>query len=519
MKEIVTKLKNNQMFITPEAKKKINDETELQGLLDFLKKEDIVFIDSKIIESYKKEQKSKKITKNESKTKEKSSENLDNTSGKAEKTSKNININNISLSEYPKTDINPKSSQMESDFRLINDINGKSYTKGEKEDFLSYFNDRYKKISKILKSRLNGVIKAKHLRENSEEDTLIGMVKEVREANNGLIIELDDRSKSFRGFVNKKSEAFDKATKIVQDEVIAVTGNPQSNNFMYINDITFPDVKMPENREKRDNNKEVYAAFLSDLHFGSHEFLADAFEKFIEWINCETNDKIVEKLKYIVIAGDIVDGVGIYPDQEEDLLLKDIYKQYKLASEYLECIPDHIEIIISPGNHDATRRAEPQTKLDKDIAAPLFQLDNVSNIGNPALISINDKKILIYHGGSMNPMANNVSNLSNDQPDQIMRELVKKRHLNPIYGGYPIIPEEEDLLVIEDIPDIIHSGHVHVYGDTRYRGILLINSATWQTQTDFQRRMNLNPTPSRFPVVDLSDGTIKKVIDFEVEDR
>jgi DNA polymerase II small subunit len=38
----------------------------------------------------------------------------------------------------------------------------------------------------------------------------------------------------------------------------------------------------------------------------------------------------------------------------------------------------------------------------------------------------------------------------------------------------------------------------------QYRGTLLINSGTWQDQTEFQKRVNVVPEPARVPVVDLA---------------
>ena len=55
--------------------------------------------------------------------------------------------------------------------------------------------------------------------------------------------------------------------------------------------------------------------------------------------------------------------------------------------------------------------------------------------------------------------------------------------------------EKEDYLVIEDVPDVLHSGHVHTFGTAFYRGVFVVNSSTWQSQTEFQKKMNLNPMP------------------------
>lgn len=71
-----------------------------------------------------------------------------------------------------------------------------------------------------------------------------------------------------------------------------------------------------------------------------------------------------------------------------------------------------------------------------------------------------------------------------------------------------IAPESKDHFVIDPLPDIIHSGHVHTVGICRYRGILLANSGAWQGQTEFQKRMNIQPDPARIPVVDLQSGEV-----------
>ena len=36
-----------------------------------------------------------------------------------------------------------------------------------------------------------------------------------------------------------------------------------------------------------------------------------------------------------------------------------------------------------------------------------------------------------------------------------------------------------------------------------YRGVFGINAGTWQSQTAFQKQMNVNPTPAEAVVVDL----------------
>ena len=86
-----------------------------------------------------------------------------------------------------------------------------------------------------------------------------------------------------------------------------------------------------------------------------------------------------------------------------------------------------------------------------------------------------------------------------------MEGMLRRRHLAPCYGRKtPIAPSREDGLVIDPIPEVLHTGHVHIHGITTYRGVLCVNAGTWQAQTSFQRQMNVNPTPARAVVVDLA---------------
>jgi len=45
---------------------------------------------------------------------------------------------------------------------------------------------------------------------------------------------------------------------------------------------------------------------------------------------------------------------------------------------------------------------------------------------------------------------------------------------------------------------------VHTAGVSRYKDVLTVNSGTWQSQTEFQKRMNLRPTPAKATLVDLA---------------
>jgi DNA polymerase II small subunit len=78
------------------------------------------------------------------------------------------------------------------------------------------------------------------------------------------------------------------------------------------------------------------------------------------------------------------------------------------------------------------------------------------------------------------------------------------RHIAPVYGQRtPIAPESSDYLIIDNIPDVFHAGHVHVFGYEKYRGTQLVNSGSWQAQTPFQQKMGLIPTSAIATVMNL----------------
>jgi DNA polymerase II small subunit len=235
--------------------------------------------------------------------------------------------------------------------------------------------------------------------------------------------------------------------------------------------------------------------------------------RFLDFLNGDTDNEallaISKEIRYLLVAGDLVDGVGIYPGQETELSIMDVYDQYKKAGEYFHMIPKHIKIIISPGNHDAVRQAEPQPKLPECVRE--YFPDNVTFVGNPSIVDLDGVKVMLYHGRSIDDLVAAVPGVSYGEPTKAMVEMMKFRHLSPIYGSrVSIAPEKKDYFVIGNVPDILHCGHVHTIGVEWYKNVLLINSGTWQDQTEFQKRVNVVPTPAQVPVVDLE--TLKTTI-------
>lgn len=407
------------------------------------------------------------------------------------KKKRDVEMRSVSLNGSA-LDVTPKESVC-----VLKDVTGFSACEGNVDDFVAYFNSRFEKLSRILRQRFNSVSIANVKKVKSDNVEVIGMVKDVRETQNGnVLVELEDNTDSIRFIATGKLK--DTALELMGDEVIGVTGVLRGNNII-ADRIVFPDVPLNGNKKRKDFS----IVFISDTHFGSKEFLEKEWDVFVKWLNFEVgNEKMVEvaeSVRYVVLAGDVVDGVGVYPNQDKDLAILDVYGQYEEAARQIEKIPKRIKVIVAPGNHDAVRQAEPQPALSKEFAS-LFS-NNVMNVGNPSLLDLDGLKLLIYHGRSLDDVVTKIPRLSYSKPQEAMVELLKRRHLAPMYGGRsPIAPEKEDYLVIDEIPDILHGGHVHTYGTTFYRGVFVVNSSTWQAQTEFQKKVNLNPMPCNVAV-------------------
>ncbi len=396
----------------------------------------------------------------------------------------------------------------------IRDVSQNSPRKGNIEGFLGYFNSRYEKGVGVFKERkhLNDTLTVEQtLRYGGKSEVkLIGLVEGVRKSKKGnILIMLEDPTGLIPVVIGKtERELVDLSRTIVEDEIICVEGVTGSGEggIVIAKSISFPDV--PFSQQNKKPEAPLAIAMISDIHVGSYEFMEKEFSRFLGWLNCELGTtkqkKLAERVKYLVVAGDMVDGVGIYPGQIDDLVIKDIYGQYARFAELLEQVPDYIEIVISPGNHDATRQAEPQSPIFEDFAQGLYSNPNVHMVGNPCYASLHGTSVLIYHGRSMDDIISKIPGTSYSQPEKAMLKLLRKRQLVPVFGEkVPVSPGDVDCLFIDEVPDILHSGHVHTTGVLNYRGVTLINSGAFQSQTEFQKRLNMQPDPGKVPVFDI----------------
>ena len=391
---------------------------------------------------------------------------------------------------------------LQSEIKIILDPTSKITTGEGVKGYNALFSSRFNKLKRIVSDRpesrmLKSIASMKTTK--SKDDMYVCGLVTLRNTERSITkLVLEDPSGSFEGIIFD-NELQKTAGTLLTDQFVMVRVSFGKNSGLIIKDLILPDV--PDQATNK-SNTEAFAVFLSDLHIGSKYFMEEEFTRFVSWIS--SPDPVARKIRFVLIGGDIVDGVGIYPNQDKELVCQTIEEQLQKVEGLIEKIPKNVKIIIMPGNHDPGRRALPQPAIPKKYNSSLWDRENVVMVGNPAVVSLNGVRVMMFHGQSIDDIVKTTPGLSYDKPTDVMKHLLKARHLSPIYGSQtPIAPEMQDLLVIEDVPDIFHVGHVHKAQLDMYKGILLVNSGSWQKQTPFQASVGMTPNPGIAIMVNL----------------
>ncbi|HEX5891230.1 MAG TPA: DNA-directed DNA polymerase II small subunit [Nitrososphaeraceae archaeon] len=394
------------------------------------------------------------------------------------------------------------------------------------EGYAALFRSRFEKSHRILalrpeSKRIIQIASVKHNTNNAKaaksyssrtegnfvrnpSSVVAGLLMSKRSKKNGIELVIDDYSGTLSALAVTE-ELKKLAMTLTLDQMVMLeidnNNNNKSTQGFTIKNLASPDI--PDHLPNR-SKAEYYAVLISDLHVGSKYFMETEFMRFLTWLS-SSEDELVRKIRFLCIGGDLIDGIGIFPNQDKELLELNTSKQMAHVIDLLAKIPKHIKVFIIPGNHDPGRRSLPQPSLPRKDADKLYSFENFTMLGNPAFLELNGVKVLMYHGQSLDDIIATTPGLSYSKPAEAMKVLLKARHLSPIYGQRtPIAPEQEDMMVISEVPDVFHSGHVHVIDVKNYRGTLIVNSGTWQAQTKFQQTMGIVPTPGFAILINLA---------------
>jgi DNA polymerase II small subunit len=400
-----------------------------------------------------------------------------------------------------------------------------SNNKLEVGDFVNYFKGRFIEMRGFLQNRaeLEILISINKIFGNHQKISIIGMIAgKAITKNKNIIFEVEDTTGRLRVLINKnKKELYEKAENTALDSVVGFKGSG-NEDFFFAEDIIYPDSNLSERKYSPIGEN---VAFIGDLHFGSKRFMKENFLKFIDYLNGDFQvDSDYKKIKYLFLVGDVVTGIGNYPNQEKDLDILDLEEQFIGLAEILGKIRKDIKIIISPGNHDGVRLMEPQPFLDEKYSWPLYELENVIITPNPCYVKIGEKdsfsgfKVLTYHGFSYPYYANNIPSLIQKKamncPEEIMKYLLKNRHLAPTHSSTQYFPLEKDGLLIREVPDIFVSAHTHKCGVSYYNNILVVSISCWEEMTPYQEKFGNIPDHCKVPIFNLKTRKVK-ILDFE----
>ncbi len=383
------------------------------------------------------------------------------------------------------------------------------------EDFRKMFVGRYETLRSIIVNagkfrQIDSIESAK--RKEGKEVRIVGMITNISETKNGhKRFRIEDTDSFIDVFILKKNPLSKEL--LLNDEVIGVIGgvsrpsNDREKNepVVFANEIIRPDV--PERLIDDNGKPPEYVASISDIHVGSKTFLKDSFQKFIDWAKSSSDE--ASSLKHLILSGDVVDGIGVYPSQENDLEIINPLEQYEYLSEFVNQVPEDISVYVMPGNHDTVRLAEPQPEFGPAIRK-MFE-KRIKFIPNPYNLRLNGKLITIYHGMSLNDLIELIPGANFDSVGKAIELMLKRRYMGPVFGGRtPIIPSSYDGHIMKDVPDIFITGHIHGHYLGNYNGVRYVNSSTWQSQTDYQKMMNYSPDPAIATLFDLNSKSVFK---------
>ena len=228
------------------------------------------------------------------------------------------------------------------------------------------------------------------------------------------------------------------------------------------------------------------AVFISDIHVGSDTFLEDAWDRFSGWLD-------ESDVSYLLFAGDLVDGIGCLPGPGAELTIENIYEQYEFFAECSSDLPSRLTVILAPGNHDVVRGAEPQPAIPTEFTGKFPK--NCMFVENPALVSLQGVRFYVpreVNRRSYRPYTGCVVR----EPSPMTEWMLQRRHLAPTYGRRtPIAPVGRTISLSTLFRRFCMTGHVHVMGIVRGPWDGCVNAGTWQSQTSFQKQMNIHPTP------------------------
>ncbi len=364
----------------------------------------------------------------------------------------------------------PRPEASAAEIEILQEVSG-TYS-DSRIDYLKHFQNRFDRLASLVRKR-SGFEASRSIAEirsgGPGSVTTVGMICDRAFTSAGhMALMVEDGTGRMRVLVPSNQPAMQTARTLVLDEVIGIKGSYEpGKKILVAREITSPDI---EEQNGPLAAQRVYAVFLSDIHFGSEDFMSEAFSAFVNWLAGGSADadlrQIAALTRYVVICGDLIQGGS------------DILDKYARLASVLRAIPQNVLILAIPGEQDAAGMLEPQQGFLEEALKAFSGLKNFRHASNPCMARLAGVPVLLYHGRSLEDWA---SALGIHQPCELLRQMMVKRHMAPIYGSaVPLAPVGRDPFLIGEVPRIFQAGHTHRKCSSSYKGVLLLSSPSWK---------------------------------------
>jgi DNA polymerase II small subunit len=252
-----------------------------------------------------------------------------------------------------------------------------------------------------------------------------------------------------------------------------------------------------------------YICAISDVHVGANNFREDKFENFIKYVNDTAS------IKYLVVAGDICEGVAVYSEQNGSLSLAHgtMDEQVLSMNAIFSKFRKDLNIILSPGNHDSgVGLAEPQPNPYSNVK---FNHPHITCVTNPAFLQIEGLDYLVYHGRALSAYIRDIELFTTENTVDICEYLVKVGHIASMLDVMNVARiTNMDYMHIESRPHIFHVGHTHIANVKHSKGTTYVNGGTFQDITPYQQSMGIAPTVGTAVLINIDNIKENEILYF-----
>jgi DNA polymerase II small subunit/DNA polymerase delta subunit B len=218
---------------------------------------------------------------------------------------------------------------------------------------------------------------------------------------------------------------------LVEDEIVGLVCDSQEWVGKRALKIVFPDI--PLSTKVSTAKSEMLCLFLSDIHIDESGFLSRSYEKLGEYL---------KKFKGEVTV----------------FVLGDVSNDEEKIKKFHEMFPENFSVMTLKGHIDAEK---------KDY------------LPDPVEVELDGVRIFLSHG----EMFEKYFERFKTSPDNMLLQMIKKRHLSPTFGTNPDLDNEK--LSLDTVPDIFVIGHYHDPRILNYKGATIISLGSFVTKPIF----------------------------------